>query len=80
MADKRRGAAAHGDYIFGWQGDALQRAMDNKCNLNQPCAKANLTTQPSSKYIGCNVAQAAPEQVDGCKWTFHPIAIIRASI
>lgn len=61
------GAAAHGDYMFGWEGDSLQRAMDNNCNLNQDCPAAGLTVQQPNAYNGCNVGQAAPEQVDGCK-------------
>jgi len=59
------GAAAHGDYVFGWEGDSLQKAMDNGCNLNNACPKAGLTTQPESKYSACTKKQQAPEDVDG---------------
>ncbi|KAF2110505.1 hypothetical protein BDV96DRAFT_667542 [Lophiotrema nucula] len=59
------GAAAHGDYVFGWEGDSLQKAMDNGCTLNQACPKAGLTTQSDSAYSACTKTQQAPESVDG---------------
>jgi hypothetical protein len=63
------GSAAHGDYVFGWEGDSLQKAMDNGCTLNQACPKAGLTTQTDSQYSACTKKQQAPEDVDGCKST-----------
>ncbi|KAK3684093.1 hypothetical protein B0T22DRAFT_431934 [Podospora appendiculata] len=59
------GAAAHGDYVFGWKGDSLQKAMDKNCNLNKDCPAAGLTAQTPEKYSACNVKQQAPEDVDG---------------
>jgi len=59
------GAAAHGDYVFGWQNDTLQKAMDNNCNLNVDCSKAGITAQSTAAYEGCTIKQAAPEPVDG---------------
>ncbi|KAK4245191.1 hypothetical protein C7999DRAFT_16607 [Corynascus novoguineensis] len=59
------GSAAHGDYLFGWEGDTLQRAMDNRCNLNNPCPAAGLTAQTPEQYNACTVQQQAPEPVDG---------------
>lgn len=59
------GSAAHGDYVFGWEGDSLQKAMDNNCNLNQNCPKAGLTAQTDAQYSACTKKQQAPEQVDG---------------
>jgi hypothetical protein len=61
------GAAAHGDYVFGWEADSLQKAMDNNCNLNSACPKAGLTVQTPAQYGACKKKQQAPEQVDGCK-------------
>jgi hypothetical protein len=62
------GAAAHADYVFGWEGDSLQKAMDNGCNLNNACPKAGLTTQLPAAYNACKKKQQAPEDVDGCKF------------
>jgi hypothetical protein len=62
------GSAAHGDYVFGWEGDSLQKAMDNNCNLNNACPKAGLTTQQPAQYNACKKQQQAPEDVDGCKY------------
>ena len=67
------GSAAHGDYVFGWEGDSLQKAMDNNCNLNTACPKAGLTVQQPAQYNACKKKQQAPEDVDGCK--FHLFAI-----
>jgi hypothetical protein len=61
------GAAAHADYVFGWEGDSLQKAMDNGCNLNNACPKAGLTTQQPATYNACKKKQQAPEDVDGCE-------------
>ncbi|KAF2692003.1 hypothetical protein K458DRAFT_325809 [Lentithecium fluviatile CBS 122367] len=59
------GSAAHGDYVFGWEGDSLQKAMDNGCTLNQNCPKAGLTVQSNAQYDACTKKQQAPEEVDG---------------
>lgn len=67
------GSAAHGDYVFGWEGDSLQKAMDNQCNLNNACPKAGLTVQQPNQYNACKKKQQAPEEVDGCKSSAQPI-------
>ena len=67
------GAAAHGDYVFGWEADSLQKAMDNNCNLNTACPKAGLTVQTSDQYSACTKKQQAPEDVDGCKFTMKTL-------
>jgi hypothetical protein len=59
------GAAAHGDYVFGWKGDSLQKAMDSGCNLNTDCPAAGLHAQTPAKYNACKKPQQAKEQVDG---------------
>ncbi|KAF2867854.1 hypothetical protein BDV95DRAFT_610295 [Massariosphaeria phaeospora] len=59
------GPAAHGDYVFGWEGDSLQKAMDNGCTLNQACSKAGLTVQQPATYDACVKKQQAPEEVNG---------------
>jgi hypothetical protein len=59
------GAAAHGDYIFGWKDQTLQKAMDQKCNLNKDCAAAGIHAQTPAEYNACTKNQQAPEPVDG---------------
>jgi hypothetical protein len=60
----KTGYGIHGDYLFGWKGDALQRAMDSKC-ANDNC-KA-LTRQSNDKAIACTKSQIAKESI-GDDW------------
>jgi hypothetical protein len=59
------GSAAHGDYVFGWKDQTLQKAMDNRCNLNTACPAAGLTAAQPAEYNACKIKQQAPEPVDG---------------
>jgi hypothetical protein len=69
------GSAAHGDYLFGWEGDSLQKAMDNSCNLDASCSKAGITKQATATYNACNIPQQAPEDVNGCKYRLNIIHV-----
>ncbi|KAF2442753.1 hypothetical protein P171DRAFT_363620 [Karstenula rhodostoma CBS 690.94] len=51
----------HGDYLFGWKGDALQRAMDRYCGTDCPV----LETQSIEKANTCAKAVVVNETVDG---------------
>ncbi|KAF2688399.1 hypothetical protein K458DRAFT_147516 [Lentithecium fluviatile CBS 122367] len=55
------GYANHGDYLFGWQGDALQRAMDSPCYQNCPTLK----TQNAAAMNKCTVPRVVREDIDG---------------
>ncbi|KAF2868571.1 hypothetical protein BDV95DRAFT_630339 [Massariosphaeria phaeospora] len=58
------GYGAHGDYLFGWEGDALQRGMDGlgtKCG-SEDCTGV-LNIQAGKDAIGCTKAQQAKEDV-----------------
>ena len=57
----RTGYGNHGDYVFGWKGDALQRAMDTNCNINCPA----LRTQGIAAGNRCAQSQKVKEDVDG---------------
>lgn len=60
------GYGQHGDYVFGWKGDALQRAMDvpNGC-FAADCG--NQKTQSIDSANRCQITKKVREDVDGCK-------------
>ncbi|OAL53827.1 hypothetical protein IQ07DRAFT_501979 [Pyrenochaeta sp. DS3sAY3a] len=56
------GYGQHGDYVFGWKDDSLQRAMDSACYLRN-CSL--LTEQPPKAKNLCNVPVTVDEDIDG---------------
>lgn len=64
MLCSRTGYANHGDYLFGWKGDALQRALDNPCYIDCPTLK----TQDAAAMNKCTVDRVVKEEIDACKW------------
>jgi hypothetical protein len=57
------GYGTHGDYVFGWKGDALQRAMDAACYVNCPTLK----TQSMTAMNACSIKSSVNEDVDSCE-------------
>lgn len=63
------GYGQHGDYLFGWKDDALQRGMDalgSTCG-SEDCTRV-LKIQSGKDAIGCVKAQQAKEDVGTSSW------------
>jgi hypothetical protein len=58
------GYGQHGDYVFGWKGDSLQRALDSSC-LGARCA--DLKVQSVEEAGRCKVPVRVEEDFEGCK-------------
>ncbi|RYP46379.1 hypothetical protein DL768_007396 [Monosporascus sp. mg162] len=54
------GYGTHGDYLFGWKGNALQRAMDSKALLSD-----GLATQSVAQANQCTIKNTVNEEIDG---------------
>jgi len=63
------GYGAHGDYLFGWFSDALQRAMDHLGNgcASEDCTKI-LKIQSGKDAIACRKGQQAQEDIGTDTW------------
>ncbi|KAF6759662.1 hypothetical protein DFP72DRAFT_137343 [Ephemerocybe angulata] len=63
------GFGHHGDYLFGWEGDALQRAMDNCVDIfGQPetCRdQGGLTLQTDEEMNSCSKSVQVEEVTEG---------------
>jgi len=57
------GYGTHADYLFGWEGESLQRAMDRQGLISD----AALTKQPAAQANACRVAPSVQEDLDGWK-------------
>ncbi|KAF2874302.1 hypothetical protein BDV95DRAFT_539638 [Massariosphaeria phaeospora] len=60
-----KGYGTHADYVFGWKGDSLQKAMDNSCMFNACEGGKPLKSQGVAAMNACQVKSAVKEDIDG---------------
>lgn len=64
----QKGYGTHADYLFGWKGDSLQKAMDSSC-MFQGCENGRpLKSQAVAAMNKCAVKKMVDEDIDGCKF------------
>jgi len=61
------GYGNHGDYVFGWKDDSLQKILDEECYVNCKTMK----TQSIEEMNKCKVPQTVDEDV-GDTSCMHP--------
>jgi hypothetical protein len=63
-----KGYSTHADYMFGWKGDSLQKAMNSTCMFDA-CGGAGkpLTTQTPAQMAACKIKTTVQDNLDGCK-------------
>ncbi|KAF2709976.1 hypothetical protein K504DRAFT_404734 [Pleomassaria siparia CBS 279.74] len=63
-----KGYGTHADYVFGWKGDSLQRAMNDSCMFHgcgSPGMQGVLKTQTVAEMNACAVKSTVDEEVEG---------------
>lgn len=64
LTNSRKGYTQHGDYVFGWKGDSLQKAMDNRCT-GDTCTQLELQT--TTEAMKCTLPPTVKDNFDGCE-------------
>jgi hypothetical protein len=66
------GYGQHGDYMFGWNEGALQKAMNQLCFENT-CK--SLQTQQADVSPKCAVDQTVKEPIDDCEYSICEVIV-----
>ena len=53
--------------MFGWKGDALQKAMNSSCMFNACENGKQLKSQTVAQMNACSAKSTVKESIDGCK-------------
>ncbi|KAI5916995.1 hypothetical protein F4810DRAFT_718891 [Camillea tinctor] len=67
------GYSQHGDYVFGWEGDSLQRAMNARCN-GDVCSE--LKVQSPEEAMKCTKPAVVKENIDGWLTEIPGMAVV----
>ncbi|PVI00308.1 hypothetical protein DM02DRAFT_728628 [Periconia macrospinosa] len=70
--DDSKGYGTHADYLFGWKGDSLQRALNDTCMFHacgSPGMQGILKTQTVPEMNACAVKNTVEEDTEG--WLDH---------
>lgn len=70
------GFSSHADYLFGWKGDSLQRAMDAHSYVTANMLK----TQTIKEQNKCTVPDVVGEKFDGCKLSIPCLMLMLCSL
>lgn len=62
------GYGQHGDYVFGWKDDSLQKAMDANGCFSANCG--GLKGQEISVANSCQIKKTVKEDTEGCRLLF----------
>lgn len=68
----------HADYMFGWKGDALQRAMNKSECFYDGCG--SLKKQAMSEANKCNIKDIVKENTVGCKSWFFLLCLLFSTV
>ena len=63
----------HADYMFGWKGDSLQKAMDKSECFYDGCG--SITKQAMSVANQCTIKETVREETGGCKSSFFSLCL-----
>ncbi|EAU81147.2 hypothetical protein CC1G_10434 [Coprinopsis cinerea okayama7 len=66
--DDDRGYGTHADYVFGWKGDSLQRAMDSNCMFNACENGRPLKSQSVQQMNACRIPDMVGEDIGANGW------------